>query len=127
VLHEYFDYSTWRAIAPCPELDEFVSAVMTSWRETGGEPDVARQLPLWLEELGFEIRQMRPIVNIVKPDTMLWLWLRTFIEVGRRRLIDIGYLTPERSERIWEAFKAFEAAPGSRMITPGVLEIVARR
>jgi hypothetical protein len=101
--------------------------VMTSWRETGGEPDIARRLPLWLEELGFEIRQIRPIVNIVESDTMLWAWLRTFIEVERPRLTDLGYLAPEQSERIWEGFKAFEAAPGSRMITPGVLEIMARR
>jgi SAM-dependent methyltransferase len=127
VLHEYFDYSMWRAVPPCPELDEFVSAVMTSWRETGGEPDIARQLPCWLEELQFEIRQVRPIVNIVESDTMLWAWLRAFIDVGRRRLNDIGYLAPERSKGIWEAFNAFEAAPGSRMITPGVLEILARR
>jgi SAM-dependent methyltransferase len=127
VLHEYFAYSMWRAVPPCPELDEFVGAVMTSWRETGGEPDIARQLPRWLEELHFEIRQVRPIVNIVESDTMLWAWLRTFIDVGRRRLTEIGYLTPQRSEGIWEAFNAFEAAPGSRMITPGVLEILARR
>ena len=127
VLHEYFNYSMWRAVPPCPELDEFVSAVMTSWRETGGEPDIARQLPCWLEELQFEIRQVRPIVNIVESDSMLWAWLRAFIDVGRRRLNDIGYLTPQRSEGIWEAFNAFEAAPGSRMITPGVLEILARR
>jgi SAM-dependent methyltransferase len=127
VLHEYFDYRMWRAAPPCPELDEFVSAVMTSWREAGGEPDIARQLPCWLEELRFEIRQIRPIVNIVASDTMLWAWLRAFIDVGRRRLTEIGHLTPERSERIWEAFQAFEAAPGSRMVTPGVLEIVARR
>ena len=58
VLHEYFDYGTWRAVPPCRELDEFVSAVMTSWRKTGGEPDIARQLPSWLEELQFEIRQV---------------------------------------------------------------------
>ena len=51
----------------------------------------------------------------------------TTLEDLRRRLNDIGYLTPERSKGIWEAFNAFEAAPGSRMITPGVLEILARR
>ena len=25
VLHEYFDYSTWRAMPRCPELEEFVN------------------------------------------------------------------------------------------------------
>jgi ubiquinone/menaquinone biosynthesis C-methylase UbiE len=35
-VHEYFDYSTWRALPRCPELEEFVSAVMASWRGNGG-------------------------------------------------------------------------------------------
>jgi hypothetical protein len=47
--------------------------------------------------------------------------------VGRRRLTGLGYLTPGRAEKIWEAFTAFEAAPRSRMFTPGVLEIIAQR
>jgi ubiquinone/menaquinone biosynthesis C-methylase UbiE len=41
VIHEYFDYGTWRIGPQCPELSEFVAAVMRSWRDAGGEPDVA--------------------------------------------------------------------------------------
>jgi SAM-dependent methyltransferase len=127
VLHEYFDYATWRAAPPCTELEEFVSAVMASWRGTGGEPDIALQLPHWLEELGFELRHVRPIVDVVEADSMLWAWLRTFMQFGRQRLTDLGYLDPSHSDRIWEAFTAFEATPRSRMFTPGVLEIIAKR
>jgi hypothetical protein len=67
VLHEYFDYSTWRAAPQCPEVEEFVSAVMASWRVSGGEPNIALSLPRWLEELGFELQWVRPIVDIVQP------------------------------------------------------------
>lgn len=127
VLHEYFDYSVWRAAPRFPELDEFVTAVMSSWREAGGEPDIARSLPLWLAELQLELRHVRPIVNVVDRHSMLWQWLRTFIQVGRQRLTELGYLTSSDAERIWGAFEAFEATPGSRMFTPGVLEIIAGR
>lgn len=127
VLHEYFDYALWRTAPPCTELDEFVSAVMTSWRGTGGEPDIALQLPRWLEDLGLELRHVRPMVNVVEKDSMLWAWLRGFIQVGRQRLIDLGYMERSNSDRIWEAFTAFEATPRSRMFTPGVLEIIAAR
>jgi SAM-dependent methyltransferase len=137
VLHEYFDYSTWRGAARCPELEEFVSAVMTSWRDDGGEPDIALSLPRWLEQLGFEIRSARPIVNIAQrdvrqmdseePEHLNWKWLATFLEVGRQRLVELGYLTPARSESMWQAFLQFQATPGARMITPGVLEIIAFR
>lgn len=100
VLHEYFDYSTWCAAPHCAELDEFVAAVMSSWREAEGEPDIARRIPVWLEELGLEVKHVRSIVDIAGA---------------------------KRADQIWRAFEVFEATPGARMITPGVLEIIARR
>jgi SAM-dependent methyltransferase len=127
VLHEYFDYSTWRGAPRFPELEEFVSAVMASWRDSGGEPNIALSLPRWLEELGFELRSARPIIDIVQPEQLSWSWLTSFVKVGRRRLVDLGYLSPSRSESIWQAFAAFQATPGARLITPGVLEMVAAR
>ena len=127
VLHEYFDYSTWRAAPRCSELEEFVSAVMASWRDNGGEPDIALWLPRWLEELGFELRSARPIIDVVQPDHLSWTWMASFVKVGRRRLVDLGYLSPSRAESIWQAFVTLQATPGARMITPGVLEIVAAR
>jgi SAM-dependent methyltransferase len=127
VVHEYFDYSTWRAAPRCPELEEFVNAVMASWRDNGGEPDIALWLPRWLEELGFEIRRARPIIDVVEPGQLSWSWLASFVEVGRRRLVDLGYLSSIRSEAIWQRFVALQSTSGARMISPGVLEIVAAR
>ncbi len=132
VLHEYFDYSTWRAVPRCAELEKFVSAVIASWRDNGGEPDIALSLPRCLEELGFEIRSTRPIIDIVEPSQLSWSWLATFLEVGRSRLVEMGYLSQDRAESIWQTFVEFQGTPGAdmitpRMITPGVLEIVAGR
>jgi ubiquinone/menaquinone biosynthesis C-methylase UbiE len=127
VLHEYFNYSSWRGAPRCPELDEFVSAVMASWRDNGGEPDIALSLPQWLEELGFKISVARPIVDVVQRDHLSWNWLAAFVEVGRHRLVELGYLSPRRSEPIWRGFVAFQHIPGARMVTPGVLEIIAAR
>ncbi len=56
VVHEYFDYSTWRVAPRSRDIEEFVSAVMESWRADGGEPDIGLDLPIWLEELGFETK-----------------------------------------------------------------------
>jgi SAM-dependent methyltransferase len=127
VLHEYYDYATWRGMPPCPEIEEFVSAVMKSWRETGSEPDIALQVTNWMEELGLEIREIRPIVDVVETDTLHWAWLRAFIDIGRQRLVELGFLETRRAEAIWRAFVEFEAAPNARMITPAVLQVVARR
>jgi SAM-dependent methyltransferase len=129
VIHEYFDYATWRSIPRCSELEEFVSCVMASWRDNGGEPDIALSLPRWLEESGFEIRTLRPIIDIVQPGDLKWAWVSAFFEIGRQRLVDLGYMTASRAEAMWHAFTKLEKAygPAVRMITPGVLEIIAVR
>jgi SAM-dependent methyltransferase len=127
VLHEYFDYATWRLAPRSAEIEEFVSIVMEMWRASGGEPDVGLDLPGWLEELGFETKSLKPIIDVVPASSFVWHWPKAFIHVGLRRLIDLGRISADRAEAIAEAFAAREADPGTLMITPAVLEIVAVR
>jgi hypothetical protein len=42
-------------------------------------------------------------------------------------MTDLGHLTPARADAIRGAFAASEARADTRMITPGVLEIIAVR
>jgi SAM-dependent methyltransferase len=127
VLHEYFDYRTWRLAPRTPEIEEFVRVVMESWRASGGEPDIGLEIPRWLADLGFEIRSLTPIVDIVPPSSYIWEWPRSFVEVGLRRLVHLGRLDPEREAAIAAAMAAREAEPGTLMITPSVIEIIAAR
>lgn len=127
VLHEYFHYQTWRLAPRCPEIEEFVTAVMTTWRADGGEPDVALDLPRWLAELDFEIRSLRPLIDVVPASNFIWQWPKSFVQVGLCRLVELGTLTADRADAIGKAFAACEAAPHTLMITPAVLEIIATR
>ena len=127
VIHEYFDYSTWRLAPPTPEMEEFVRLVMESWRASGGEPDVGLHLPRWLDETGFAVRFLRPVVDIVAPSDDIWQWPKSFLEIGLRRLVDLGYLDDARARAIGAAFAARETEPNTFMITPAVLEVVAVR
>jgi ubiquinone/menaquinone biosynthesis C-methylase UbiE len=127
-IHEYFDYASWRTAPPSDELNEFVRAVMDSWRRSGGEPDIALQLPRWLEESGFTIEHMTPIVEVVSPVDPKWDWLAAFVESGRKRLTSLGDLATDRSDAIGAAMRRWPGAiPPVRMMTPAVLEIVARK
>ena len=127
VIHEYFDYSTWRVAPRSADFEEFVRVVMESWRASGGEPDIGLELPGWLAELGFETRSLRPIIDIVPADNFVWQWPKAFVEVGIRRLVDLGQLAPQRARAMSEAFARSEARPNSLVITPAVLEIIAVR
>lgn len=127
VIHEYFDYATWRMMPRSPELEEFVQVVMKSWRNDGGEPDIALDLPVWLKELGFEMRTLNTILEVISPSNYVWLWPQAFIQVGIARLADLGLLTRQRAGEISEALAARSSDPDALMITPAVLEIIAVR
>ena len=127
VLHEYFDYRTWRVSPRSAVLEELVSVIMQSWRDTGGEPDIGLDLPRWLSELGFELRSLEPIVHVVSPSSFVWQWPKSFIATGVARLVELGALTPERAGEIHAAYAASETAPNTLLFTPAVLEIIAVR
>jgi hypothetical protein len=127
VLHEYFDYSTWQTLPPMPLHEEFVRVVVESWRADGGEPNIGLDLPIWLEELGFRIAALNPIIDIIPQSSYVWQWPKSFLRVGLQRLVDLGRLTPEHAQAMSEAFAAMESSPRTRMITPAVLEIIAVR
>jgi hypothetical protein len=126
-IHEYFNYATWQIMLRSRDVEEFVNAVMKSWRDDGGEPDIGMELPHILEENGFEVTALNPIIDIVCPANFIWQWPKAFIEVGLARLTELGYLTPERARTIGETFVSLEATPHVWMITPAVLEIIATR
>lgn len=126
VAHEYFDYRTWRTAPRSAEIEEFVAAIMASWRAEGGEPDIALDLLPWLGELGFEVLSARPLVQFVAAGEPGWDWLAGFGEVGLGRLVDLGRVSQARAAAIAAAWHRAGSEPGIRMITPAVLEIVAR-
>jgi len=127
VAHEYFDYRTWRASPRTPEIEEFVAAVMTSWRAQGGEPDIAMALVPWLSELGLEVTVTRPIVDLVSPRDPKWQWLAQFGDTGLTRLVELGHVPADREAPIRAAWQRLAARPESRLVTPAVLEVIAVR
>ena len=127
VVHEYFHYETWRFAPPLAEHQEFVREVVASWRDSGGEPDIALVLPRWLEELGFRVEALRPIVHVVGPESYIWQWPASFVTSGLDRMVTLGRISPHRASEIATAIARAELEPGVRMVTPAVLEIVARK
>jgi SAM-dependent methyltransferase len=127
VAHEYVDYRTWRVSPTRPEFETFVQAVMDVWRADGGEPDIGLDLPRWLGELGFEVRELRPIVEVVRPGDYFWQWPRAFVETGPPRMRDLGRLTDAQVKATQDGFAETASTPHAFCVTPLVLEIVAIR
>lgn len=127
VLHEYFHYHTFGFTSPSPAFDVFIGAVLNAWYAEGGKPDIALELLTWCEELGLTIESAKPIVHIVSPKNYIWQWPKSFVEVSPWRLADLGFMTKEEVEATQQEFASFESDGHTRIITPAVLEIIARK
>ncbi len=127
VFHEYVDYRAWRLSPRSPLFEAFVEEVIASWRASGGEPDIGLDLPRWLEELGFELRELRPITEVARPGDDLWHWPRIFVEIGLQRLVDLGRIDAARARDMHHAFIDTGTTLGGFCLTPTVLEIIARK
>ena len=125
VFHEYADYGAWQMMPPDAELDRFRACVMQSWRDAGGEPDVGLRLPQWLDAAGLELVEIRPLIEIVGRGDFTWQWPAAFMVVNARRLAGLGYVSEEEAERL--ATVLDRAPPHARMVTPLVVEVIARK
>ncbi|TFI59001.1 class I SAM-dependent methyltransferase [Sphingomonas parva] len=125
IFHEYADYGGWQMMPPSEELDRFRDLVMKSWRDAGGEPDIALHLPLWAQAEGLEVVEIRPLVEIVGRDDFTWQWPASFMRVNSSRLRDLGYATADEAELMATALD--RAPEGARLITPLVAEVVVRK
>ena len=126
VFHEYIDYGAWKLAPPCAPHTRFVAQVIASWRAEGGEPDVGRVLIPHLRAAGFTIGHSRLIAEIVEPADPLWRWPIAYVEVGAERFVELGQMTRAEASELIAAVRAAEARPDTRMVTPTVLELIAR-
>jgi SAM-dependent methyltransferase len=127
VFHEYADYASWRLAPPRPLFSGFVAEVMASWRETGGEPDIALALPPLLRASGFRVRQVTPIAFAAQPADFIWQWPSTFLKAHVPRLVELGRVDAAWAAQVLRDFDEAERDPATIMLTPIVLEIVAEK
>jgi SAM-dependent methyltransferase len=123
LFHEYIDYEAWRLIPPSAEQHRYRDLVVKSWRDSGGEPDAALELPRHLAAAGLELVAIRPMVEIITADDPWWQWPASFIAINARRLHELGYCSAEEADRF--ANMLDRAPPGTRMLTPVVAELIA--
>ena len=106
--------------------EELVAAIMASWRARGGEPNVGLSLVPWLERLGLTVEHTRTMTDLVHPRHHRWHWPTAFALASVDRLVQLGDMSPEAAERARKSISA-SRANGSWMMTPGVVEVIARK
>lgn len=124
-VHEYVDYATWQMAPASEAFDRFVAAVVTSWRDSGGEPDTGLELLGWLDEAGFTVQSVRPIVDIITPRDFTWQWPKAFVATGINHMLELGLMSRTAADEVRALLAACEESGDGFMMTPTVVEIVA--
>ncbi|MGQ0741319.1 MAG: class I SAM-dependent methyltransferase [Alphaproteobacteria bacterium] len=124
---EYYDYRGWRLAPADAEFERFVSVIMQSWRDEGGEPDIGLQMPSLATEAGLHIERAEPEVRVTRRGDYFWEWPAAFVSNSLERLVELKKITQEDASRILAAWKKAEADPRTLMFTPGVLMLAARK
>ena len=107
--------------------ERFREHVIATWRESGGEPDGAADLPALLLQNGFMLRSATPHIFCLQPMNYMWQWPVTFIEVYLPRLVEMGRIDQAFADKVRADLAGAEENRNALMITPLVVEIVAEK
>ena len=126
-VQEYANYST-ETLAPESEaFQRVVAAIIKSWRQRGGDPDIGLRLPSMMVKHGLRLESIQPLHRIARPSSPLWLWPTAFMRSFVPTLVAGGFLSEEDRqafEREWMARSNEETA---FYWAPPVMEIIARK
>lgn len=127
VFYEYLDYASWRMLPHESMVTQFVERVMSSWRASGGEPDIAPRVVAALEANHFRIVSIEPKVWCVKPGDDFWMWIASYMRVNTRRSLQDQSTTKEWAGRFMDMLERAEREQNRYMTTPMLVEIIAQR
>jgi SAM-dependent methyltransferase len=127
LIHEYYDYASWRLAPHAPVFEDYVAKIIARWRATGGEPDIALALPALLADAGLIVEHVRPQVFAARMSDVASRWPMGFAREYLPSMIASGDVTPAQGATIAAVLDRTEADPNALVITPGVLQIVARK
>ena len=126
ITQEYFDWSTLQTEPEIPALAKGIAAALQSLRDQN-DIDVGRKLPMYFEELGYEVISTRPLTKMATPKQFTWQWPRSFFNIYFPKLIAAGYLSAAEVEEALQAFDELEKKPGATIFTPAMREVIARK
>jgi SAM-dependent methyltransferase len=127
VVQDYSHYAGLQMAPGHPAFRRAIDAVVRSWLEGGGDPDVGARVPRMMVDAGMEVVSITPIHRVARPGTALWQWPRTFFDNYLPGLVARGLLAREEMEAFDALWAERAADPAAWFATPPMVEVVAVR
>ncbi len=126
-IQDYCNYLAVRLSPRSPAFERAIEATNESWRQRGGDPDIALRLPEMLTSAGLQVEEIAPLTRIARPGELLWQWPESFFANFIPRLLSMGLLSEEEAAAFHAEFAERRANSSAFLSTPPMLDIIARK
>lgn len=122
------DYFNYEAMALAPRSEPFargVRAIAKSWRDRGGDPDIASRIPTMFRQHGLTLEYLGVNQRLARPGSTLWAWPDSFWSNYIPRLVQMGYLTAQDQDAFEAAWSDASSDPDRFIMLPPVHDLIA--
>lgn len=126
-VQDYFNYPAMTLAPRSAVFDRVVAAISRSYREAGGDLDIAGKLPGMMINAGMCVREIRPHLAAVRPHETKWLWPDTFFANYLPRLVAAGLLSATDHQAFVDEWTERSRDPATFFFTPPFFDIVGVR
>lgn len=127
VIHEYYDWSTHQTEPDYPPLTKAIKMALKSFKDSQGEIDIGRELPVILRNIGMEVTGVRLMSKLAQPDNLTWQWPKTFYYSYFPRIMEMGYLTQSEVDDALQHMEELEKNASATLCCPMMVEVIARK
>lgn len=121
---DYLDYTAFRVAPGSPAFERVIQATGESFRQAGGDADIARRVPGLMREAGLEVRLLRPVSRIAWPGSATWHWPQTFFHSYADQLVELGLLRAEEAQAFREEWNRLASDRSAYLLTATMAAIV---
>jgi len=125
VVHDYFNYTSMTMAPRSAWHDRAVEATARSWRDNGGDPDVASKLPAMFASHGLEVEHIAVHQRAARGADPMFAWPDSWWRTWAPKLVATGYLAQAECDGLLADLAAMASDRTRYILPPPVTEIIA--
>lgn len=126
-VSDYFNYDRMTIAPRDPDFSRGIEAVVRSWKDSGGDPDVMGRLPTLFRQHGFDITHLEATQHLTPPTGSMWTWPDIFWPSFIPRLVVSGHLSQAEADAFNAAWDRAAQNPEAFFLLPPIFDMVAVR
>ena len=127
IVQDYLKYGGLRLEPREPAFERVVEAVLRSWEDSGGDPDICSRLPILMGDNDLLLEQDIHLTRTISPDEPMWEWPTTFFLSFVPELVGLGLLGGEEEEAFKKAWERASSNPETRFPLPPMRGQIAKK